>query len=217
MREHKRIPKISPAVKRLIAIEALRSPDMPRDYLAQSLREKIEAMGEIPPTEETLKRRISEARKQGPTSSPEYWHLGLQRKYPIAVEAIPRVFEIQRTLKEKYKLPEFPKIDPLVAYWIGQLYSVISEPEILYIVAHAYMLYELVSFAADRDLEVIDTSEMDVLMANGDYEALWSFAKGLQNIFKDNDYDFMSVIEQYEDIMTSFRGALKNRYKDGEQ
>ena len=62
MRELKRIPKITPSVKRLITEAVLRYPDMPRDYLAQKLREQIEAIGQLPPTEETLKRRISEAK-----------------------------------------------------------------------------------------------------------------------------------------------------------
>ena len=49
MREYKRIPKISNSAKRLIAIEALRYPDMPRDDLAQVIKEKIQNMGELQP------------------------------------------------------------------------------------------------------------------------------------------------------------------------
>lgn len=212
MREQKRIPKISSAVKRLIATEALKNPDLPRDYLAQSLIEKIRAMGEIPPTEETLKRRISEARKNPPKID-KTWHLGEQFAHNVLPPgAIPRIFEIQRILKKE--TGKTVKIPTIVALWIGQLHEVIENPGYLLSIAYAYALYVALGMAADpKNKEVpVDTTELDDLLINGDYEALSVIAAALLELI--SKHEFQEVAEQLKDGMRIFKTILDKRTVD---
>ncbi len=215
MREQKRIPKISLKAKRLIATEALTHPDMPRDYLAQSIREKIEALGELPPTEDTLKRRISEARQRKPQRDVSKWSLGAQLANQMAIspEAVKRVFEVLKYLKETYELSEIHRIPNAVVHWMANLHTVINDPKWLFLTAWAYALYATISHAADPDNTYpVDTVELDEYLLNEDYEALSGIAIGLYTIYQEDpiDIDLKALMERCKEV-------TKNNPKDGEK
>ncbi len=67
--------RISDSVIKLIKLESLANPDMPRRALAVKLQETIERMGEPVPTEETIIKMISKTRNQTPDPQDEPWTL----------------------------------------------------------------------------------------------------------------------------------------------
>jgi hypothetical protein len=207
-----RIPNISQSVKRLIAEEALRYFEMPREYLAKQLAEKIQSMGEIPPTEETLKRRISDARQHPPSFSPPYWNLGIQldgtQQGMLPAGAIPKMLEIQRTVKEKLGRTEYFKVPGYVSFWIGQHYMEIEDPLTLFFVAYAYALYVIVGQAADKKATMIDTTELDKLLIERNYEALESLAVGFRKLLQTKKPE--DVGNELPEIMSRLKEALTN-------
>jgi hypothetical protein len=213
----KRLPKIPPSVKRLIALEALRYPDMPRDFLAQELIEKIKSVGLIPPAEETLKRRISDARQHPPLLSSPYWHMGLQLEEgqgKLPAEAIPKMIEIQKAVKEKIGRSENFKIPVYVAYWIGQLYKTIDDPIALFYVSYAYALYVIVGQAADKDAVAVDTNELDSLLIEKNYDGLMGVALGFKQLLQTKTPE--NVANDLPEIMTRLKEAINNLSKETE-
>jgi len=215
MKEYKRNPKISPTIRRLIAIEALRYPRTPRSVLAAELIDKIRDLGEISSTQNTLERMISDARSHEPPVQSN-WHLGLWAKYDMPPVVIPRLFEIQKKIKEVAELSELPKIPTAVALWIGQLHAVVKDPLKLYLVAWAYASHQYVGMVA-RPATVaedvpVDTSELDTLLANGDFGALTALAVGFKSIMNKPDAEMNGYLT---DIMARVKDAVKNNPMEG--
>jgi hypothetical protein len=222
-REHiKRGPQISPTVKRIIAVESLRDPELPREYLARQLKEKIESLDFVSPTEETLKRRISEARQHRSQLISPYWNLGLQfdEKFKIPPEAIPKVLEIQRYLKENEGFQEYTKLPITVVYWIGQLYKTVDPPILLFFSALAYSLYMHVMASTDKkyknketiNYSNIDTSELDKLLIAEDYETLIDIAIGLRYVLGTNKTE--DIRDHLPEILEKAKGLLGEYIKE---
>jgi hypothetical protein len=213
-----RLAKISPSIKRLIASEALRYPDMPREFLAHELKEKIESMGFISPSEETLKRRISDARQHPPLLSSPYWHIGLQLEEgqgKLPAGAIPKIIEIQRAIKEKLVLSEYIKIPVYVAFWIGQLYKAIDDPVALFYVSYAYALYVIVGQAADKDVVAVDTTELDNLLIEKNFDGLMGVALGFKQLLQTKTPE--DVANDLPEIITRLKEAINNLPKETEK
>ena len=88
-------PEIKPHLKRLIYTKALESK-APRQSLAVELKNLIEDMGEIPPSEETMMRHISSARNYPASPLDELWTLKSLENNPIPPEALPLILEVWR-------------------------------------------------------------------------------------------------------------------------
>ncbi len=120
-------PKISNEVRRLIISEATHdSKNMPRRALAVRLRDLIEKMGEISPTEDTLARMISEARNQQPSELEQPWSIGACAQYNIPADIIPVLMKMkrQRAPEDEGGLGE---ITIREAQWVARLFPV-AEP-----------------------------------------------------------------------------------------
>ncbi|MFC2060129.1 hypothetical protein ACFLTZ_03420 [Chloroflexota bacterium] len=91
-------PRIKPSIKQFIVGEAIKYSNKPRLALAAEIRDKIEHLGEISPSEETLIKMISDARsnKTGPIDSP--WTIGCCIKYDIPTEFIPILLDEQKRI-----------------------------------------------------------------------------------------------------------------------
>jgi hypothetical protein len=86
-KKRQRLPRIKPTIRQLIVSEAIRYPDKPRLALATDLRDSIERMGEMSPSEETLIKMISDARNQESSLLDNPWHLGTVKDYPLPAPA----------------------------------------------------------------------------------------------------------------------------------
>jgi len=116
---------ITLTIKRLIISEALKKPPKPRRALAIELMDKIERMGEVVPTEETIERLISEARNHEPNPLDEPWRMLDIVKYPISPDTLPIVLEVwgdQVVLQAQISIRE--------ALWIARLYHIFKEAQI---------------------------------------------------------------------------------------
>lgn len=173
--------------------------------------------GQTTRTEDTLKRRISEARQRKPQRDVGKWSLGAQLANQLAIspEAVRRVFEVLKYLKETYELSELPRIPIPVVHWMANLHTVISEPKWLFTTAWAYSLYATIGHAADPDDTYPgDTIELDEYLLNEDYEALSGIATGLFTIFhREKNVSDKNLSE----LMERVKEALKNDEKDGEK
>ncbi len=90
-------PSIKPHIKQLIYTRALRDKDIPRLALAVELRKFIkDEMGEVPPTEETMIKLISEGRNLPLTDEDEPWSIGASVQYVLPPEANKDLFDIWR-------------------------------------------------------------------------------------------------------------------------
>ena len=77
----RRGPKIRPKIQGLIHLRALEEPRLPRDIVALHIRDEIERIGEIPPSEETIVKMVSRERNREPNPLDEPWSLGMLSKY----------------------------------------------------------------------------------------------------------------------------------------
>ncbi len=173
-------PKISNEVRRLIISEAIHdSKNMPRRALAVRLRDLIEKMGEISPTEDTLARMISEARNQQPSELDQPWSIGACAPYGIPSEIIPVLMKMK-----KYRAPNdredlLGQITIREARWLARLFpageSVVNKTFIdeegqlwlLSLIVSCYAERERVSEQMNEQYP--DTSELDKLyFANDD-------------------------------------------------
>ncbi len=166
MNKQKRLrsPRIKPTIKKIIALRAIRYPTTPRLALANDLRDYIERLGEISPSEETLIKMISDARNKeiNPIDSP--WHLGIMREpeYGISPEAIPYIFQVKEWCDKNGK--ETP-ITVRQAFWIAQFCHIHrnkmkdKETGDLWKASWVYAQYEIVCELSDRDF---DTTELDI-------------------------------------------------------
>jgi hypothetical protein len=112
-------PAIFPWIRDLIIIEARHSRNVAPKALAISIMKDIEARGEIPPTEETLIKKIGEARKYNELDEP--WSIAASVRFGIQPEASKYLFDIWR-----YSLVIDRPISIRQARWVIYLRSLFS-------------------------------------------------------------------------------------------
>jgi len=88
-------PPIKLMIKRLITEKALENRKMPRPALTAELIKLIEEMGEIAPSEETIKRLISHVRNSPETPLDAPFSLGAVIEHGIPADAIPMLLKMQ--------------------------------------------------------------------------------------------------------------------------
>lgn len=89
-------PGIKPYIKQLIYAKALENKGITRLALAVELRNLIVEMGEIPPTEETMIKLISEGRNLPYTAEDKPWSVAASVRYGLSPEASKDLFDIWR-------------------------------------------------------------------------------------------------------------------------
>jgi|TARA_Y100000310_G_scaffold36202_1_gene34103 hypothetical protein len=114
-------PKIKPNVKRTIYAKALKEKKTPRLALAVELKHLIEEMGEIPPSEETMIKLISQARNSPASPIDTDWSLASLPEYPISADALPTVMSIYARRILQGDGNEYLTIRE--ALWIARLYK----------------------------------------------------------------------------------------------
>lgn len=117
---------IKPSIKSLIVKRAIENPDYDRRLLALELIGEITKVDEIPPTEETLIKYISEARSK--YSEDNSWSSALLNKQSINPEAVPMIMFSQLLLKKCLSRP----LTIREAKWFNNLfarYSTLPTPQ----------------------------------------------------------------------------------------
>ena len=159
--KRQRAPRIKPTVKRLIAEEATRYPNKPRLALAIDLRDSIGRMGEISPSEETLVKMISGARRNKDDLLDIPWHLGTLEDNPLSPEAIRHVLLLQGWVKTNNEQP----LTIRRVLWASRLYPVVCHKKIkeqdlqnLWCISGGYAWYERICKISDTDF---DTTVLD--------------------------------------------------------
>ena len=121
-------PEISREVRRLIIGQAIHdSKHMPRRALAVRLQDLLEKMGEIPPTEDTLARMISDARNKQPSELDQPWSIGACAQYSIPPSIIPTLIEYQKSKAANDEEGAPGQITIREAQWVARLYPA-AEP-----------------------------------------------------------------------------------------
>jgi hypothetical protein len=116
---------IIPTVKRLIISEALENRQKPRRALAVELATKIERMGEIVPSEETIERLISKARNHDdPRDKPWSTASMADKDCTIPAEALPSILELWVWARENHWSHEFTIRQ---AQWAARFYTVTKD------------------------------------------------------------------------------------------
>ena len=131
---------ITLTVKRLITWEALQKPPKPRRALAIELMGKIERMGEVVPTEETIERLISEVLNHEPNPLDEPWSAISLLRYPIPPEALPSILQawvLARERGEKFTIRN--------AQWVARFYATTKDISHLATISRLYTASELIS------------------------------------------------------------------------
>lgn len=153
---------ISDKAQRLIVNYAVNT-DLRRDKLAAILRSEISKNGERPPAEETLKRKISEARNRT-SSLDQPWSLrsirdnkGNKESYQFSPESIPYILKVQTVSGDT------GPVTIRQALWISCLYPVINDIQLLAQVSGRYARYERICEISNTPF---DTSEFDAALAD---------------------------------------------------
>ena len=120
-------PGIKPFVRQYIYIKAQEDNIKPRLALAMELRKSIEEMGEIPPSEETMIKLISEGRHRQPNPEDLPWSLESLDKFPIPPEALPLILQAWVYFREYYQIP----LSIRHAKWIARLCFVVKDMKAL--------------------------------------------------------------------------------------
>ena len=134
-------PKIKRHILEYIFTEALRSKDLDRLILAHRIQGNLESIGEIVPAEETIVKKISEARNSAENEDSP-WHVSSMSKYEIPPEALPVIMKAwaESFLREK----------PLTirqVQWIARLYKLLEDKDLDVLINYAsrYAHYERIS------------------------------------------------------------------------
>lgn len=198
-------PRIKPMIKKLIAGEAIEYSNKPRLALAVELKDKINRMGEIPPSEETLIKMISAARNKEPRSFDTPWHLGL--KDSITPDALEYILQAQDWLEG---LPQHEGVPPpqriltiKQAQWISRLYGAVNRKpaaytagEYLYRWADWYASYEWICEISSTS-DSFETSNFDNKLRKGDLP--YQFDSVTETIYADgNEFSVTKLLEQIE-------------------
>lgn len=168
MKRRKGRPKaLKPTIKGLIIDRAIKNRRMPREFLAQELIKEIETLGEIAPTEETLKSYISQARsKELAYIDATEWSIGACAKFydRISPESIPILLKIKQFIGlQKFTIRQ--------AIWVSRLYPLILDfyneeekfKEVIWAWSDAYAREERISELTNSKFE---PSELDQGLLN---------------------------------------------------
>lgn len=136
-------PGIKPQVKQLIFDRATKNKGTPRLALAVELKKLIEEMGELPPTEETMIRLISQARNREPNPLDSPWSLISVEKYPnlFPAESLPYILRAWVHVRENLEITFTIR----QAKWVARLYTVIKDIGDLVKEALGYSQIELIA------------------------------------------------------------------------
>jgi len=121
-----------------VARESFANPNADRRLLAIELRRRIELMAEIPPTEETLIKMISNYRSKGPDDLDKPWTLAESVLKGFAVETTPlllRTWRFSQAMGYPFSIRQ--------AKWASYLGTVISNVVDLYEWSRAYASFEI--------------------------------------------------------------------------
>lgn len=163
-------PPIKPSIKQFICAKALEHKDTPRQLLAIELKKLIEEAGEVSPTEDTMIKKISEARNKPKSPLDEQWSLGYLAQYDIPPDALPIVMRIYekrlRELKQDFTIRE--------AMWIARLSKCTDDLIVLERFATVYALTEKVNWILgktthDRHFDIKLLQAMDKRITSSDY------------------------------------------------
>lgn len=169
MKRQKGRPKaLKPSIRGLIIDRAIKNRRAPREFLAQELIKEIEMLGEIAPTEETLKSYISQARsKELAYIDATEWSIGTCAEYYncISPESIPILLKIKQFVGlQKFTIRQ--------AIWASRLYPLILDfykndeeelKNVLYAWSDSYAWEERISELTNSKFE---TSELDQGLLN---------------------------------------------------
>lgn len=168
MKKNKRgRPSIKPFIKILISEKATTDRKMPRLALAVELKQLIEEIGEVPPTEETIIQMISKSRRVDHYPEDDPWSLATLEQYPLAPEAIPSVLKVWVYHEEHYWEEVSEEKEPGMQFsirdakWAARLYSAIKDIKLLTIAAVNYAFFERVAKTLDL---VFDSTELDLMI-----------------------------------------------------
>ena len=146
----------------------------------------------------------------------EYWHIGMSRHFGIPEAAVPRILEIQATIRRDQNAPTY-RLPALVGYWIGRLHAVTNNPMQLFCAAYAYAMYSVTAqsakgTASEDDSEdkpiLVDTGDLDNLLAAGDFDALIVLAAALYGIDRKSQ-PTTKVGNDLAQLMANVRKAVK--------
>ena len=150
---------IPPNVKKLITIRAWQNRTIDRGTLAEQLDSEIEKMNEIPPSIETMKKMISEARSHSLGELDNGFTLGaiadLRKEgiFDFSEDAIKRIWKIQKWLESDDKAPQGVKLITIrQAIWIDKLKGLVEGDEDLFHASFVYSFQELLDSVAQSTL-----------------------------------------------------------------
>jgi hypothetical protein len=144
---------------------------------------------------ETASNDPSTMRVYGFVPSPNYWELGhmMDTRLKIPAEVLPVILKVQKIIKDELGLTIIPKIPVSVAVWISSLYTLVPEPANLFLVAYAYAEFEDINIRAG--IEIVDTIQLDQLLAFGDIPALIGLATGLKDLKSRKEEDPKNILD----------------------
>ena len=178
-------PGIKPIIKRLIYAKALENRDIPRLALAVELKNLIEEMYEVPPTEETMIKLISKARNHPASPLDEPWSPGSLAKYEMSPEALPAVMWVY----EKHLREEEQPLTIRQAMWIARLYKVVDVSNHLEDLAILYANREHFGELLGNPTSIIDP-ELDSLLIRFSHPVpSWGKVTNLDKIKRNKEAD----------------------------
>ena len=171
---------ISKKVDHLITEKALENPNRSRELVAQEIINICNAIGEAPPAEATLLKKISNVRAHAISSFDEPWSLGsltrtdlLAEKRELPSEVIPLLLTIKAERRRGRSGPA--RLTIREAFWVSKLCSVITSPRIalrfwpntitslLYDWSVIYAIEQRISEISNIPL---DTSRLDMMITH---------------------------------------------------
>lgn len=120
-------PGIDPQVKKIILRMAREDRDTKRLALARQIIDEINSKNRTAPTEQTVMKLISEARRQVESPLDSLWSTASFEKYEICAEALPVIFEIKWQRLTSIQDPRFNKLSIREARWIARLYRLAKD------------------------------------------------------------------------------------------
>jgi len=214
---------LTPTVRRLIVHRATTQRHIPRDYLANELIKEIKEAGEKPPTLETTKRYISQARNsRNPLDEP--WTLACCSEYssffppesiPIIIHYKDHLVHVESNIGYDYKqFFAFPlsAISIRCAIWIIRLKPIIKylspklwldgeppPPDLDLVVAMTYSMAEMASEILREDH--FDSYDLDNALFSGDIRLFfliaakmhWATAKPCEDNTNCDSCDYVKV------------------------
>jgi len=147
MKEKRGRPAIKPSIKQLICAKALKDKDAPRLALAVELKNLIEEMGEISPSEETMMKLISQARNHPVSELDKPWSIARLDDYPIPPKELPKVIREYRR-----HMDEGTEFTIRQAKWVARLSDTECPESLPDIIAKTEQLYEILGELPDFDV-----------------------------------------------------------------